>query len=113
MKLRYSYIIILLSISACSNDSISDKYLVGEWCSGSGSTFHQVFSIAKEDDEQIFSSWLHERPSISGRWKLNQQNLIIDNYNGLKFDYRVVMANSNKLILREKNHKPETYIHCS
>ena len=119
MKLRYYYIIILLSTSACSNDSVSDKYIIGEWCAGSGNAFHEVFSIAKEDDEQTFSSWFHQRPAISGKWKLNQQNLIIDNGNGngngngLKFDYLVVMANSNKLILREKNQKPETYIHCN
>lgn len=110
MLIRCTLIATILFISACSNESISDKSIIGDWCADSESTFHKEFSLSIEDGEHKFSSWLHQRPALFGKWKLEEHNLTIESGEKFIFSYTVEMENSNKLILREKDQEPELYI---
>ena len=110
MKIRYLITLILLTITAYSNNTINEKVIMGDWCAGSENAFHEEFSLTIENDEHIFSSWLHHRPAVYGTWVLNGEMFTIYESSGLIHIYTIEKATSKQLILHERGYEAETYV---
>ncbi|MDM5271782.1 hypothetical protein PGH07_06305 [Sulfurovum sp. zt1-1] len=92
------------------NTTVLETVILGDWCAGSENAFHEEFSLTIEDGEHIFSSWLHHRPAVSGKWVLKGKTFTIYKSSGLIHIYIIEKATPKKLILKEKDYEPETYV---
>lgn len=110
MRIKYLFLLILLVTTANTNTIVSETTILGDWCAGSKNAFHEEFSLTIENGEHIFSSWLHHRPSESGKWIVKEQKIIIHTNAGLKYVYFIKKAISEHLILQQEGYEPETYV---
>jgi hypothetical protein len=104
----------LLLATSSTSGGVPESTILGDWCAGSASAFHEAFSLTIDDGAHVFASWLHERPAESGTWTLAKRTLTIHGQSGTDYVYSVESASSKRLVLRARNGKPETYLrdHC-
>ena len=95
--------------ASLARDRIHERTILGDWCAASGTAFHEEFSLAVEGEVRAFSSWLHQRPALSGTWELKRRTLIIYLPRGRAMTYRIVSATTQKLVLQRRNERREVY----
>jgi len=110
VRIRNLFLLIFIATAGSANTPVSKATILGDWCAGSENAFHEEFSLTIESGESIFSSWLHHRPAVSGKWVLNNHTLTILESSGLKHVYIIEKATTDQLILHEKGHKEEIYV---
>jgi hypothetical protein len=104
----------VLLVASSARAGLRESTLLGSWCAGSASAFHESFSLTVEDGAHVFSSWLHDRPAESGTWNLAKRTLTIHGRSGTDYVYAIESATSKRLVLRQGQEKAETYVrdHC-
>jgi hypothetical protein len=108
--MRWLLTFLLLASSSRHEATIPEALLLGDWCAGSATAFHEEFSLSIEEGKHLFSSWLHQRPAESGEWKLEERTLTIHGRSGTDYVYRIEKASAKQLVLREGTEARETYV---
>ena len=90
--MRFLPVVVLLiaRLAAADEPSTAEATILGDWCAGSKSAFHEQFSLSIDDGVRIFESWLHERPAESGTWELKDRSFTIHGRSGHEYSYKVV-----------------------
>jgi hypothetical protein len=101
---------LLIASHALASGRVAESTILGDWCAGSKTAFHEVFSLTIEDNVRVFSSWLHERPAESGTWELNGRTLTIRGTSGTTMVYTIVSATKKRLVIREAKESAEVYV---
>lgn len=84
--------------------------LAGSWLCESGCWDEEV-EFAVVDGEQVYNSWLHDRPSASGgRWSVAGDVLTIRCCAGPDAEYVVVRVTDRELLLRDTFSGEETLL---
>ena len=92
------------SLSAMAECRVTEQQLLGAWTQLNGEGFFEDMAFSLNGKQRRFSSWLHQRPEISGaRWSLKQCRLTIDSKTdaSLSFEFSVAMTPKGQLELRE------------
>jgi hypothetical protein len=110
MGLVHLSVLLLLAASHASPPPVSEATILGDWCAGSATAFHEEFSLTIENDKRVFSSWLHQRPATAGTWVLTGRSLTIHRNSGSDFVYSIDSVSSKRMVLREDDGEPEVYV---
>lgn len=103
-------LVILLATPAVAKPRIAEATILGDWCAGSDTAFHEEFSLEIEDGVRMFSSWLHQRPAESGTWELRDRTLTIHGRSGQDYVYKIVSASRKRLVVRSGKEPREVYL---
>lgn len=101
--------LMLTAVRASASDTIQESTILGNWCAGSKTSFHEEFTLSIEDGVRVFSSWLHQRPAESGTWELADRTLSIRSAGDVTV-YRIVSATRNRLIMQQPEQPREVYV---
>jgi len=74
--------------------------LLGAWSCDGGPCIDPQIEFAVEDGRHVFRSWLHERPSIVGRWVADGPAITIVCCSGVVMSYKIVSVDAMELVLR-------------
>src|SRR5688500_18022979 len=111
---RGMQILILLllaaTVSADNKPAVTERAILGDWCAGSATAFHEEFTLSVEDGKHLFASWLHQRPAVSGTWTLSGRTLTIQSHAGQDYVCSVLSATSRKHVIQAEGEQPETYV---
>ena len=81
-----------------------EGFLLGNWVCESGPCSDQEIQLTMEDEQRLYNSWLHERPSaVNGTWRLAEEALVVECCGGLRFEWEVLEVGEDELRLREKD----------
>ncbi len=85
--------------SACA---VNEKELLLSWTRSKGGDFEE-FKLTREGGVRTFSSWLHHRPEMMGRWAFKECTLHVfnDSNDKLTFDYKVLGLSKGILTLQD------------
>jgi hypothetical protein len=113
--MRTTALFTILLLAACSHaTSVTPISLLGDWCAGSENAFHEELSFEVENGVNSFSSWLHQRPAVSGRWDVRGSTLTIQESSGAQTVYTIVSLRRVQVVLRRSDGLDEVYLrdHC-
>lgn len=110
MNVLFTILLLLLGSQPAGKSPTAEEMILGDWCAGSKSAFHEGFSLSIENGERLFESWLHQRPAESGTWELRDKQFTIHGSSGQEYAYTLVSITSAKLVLRQRNKEPEVYV---
>ncbi len=110
MSVLITILLLFLGSQPAGKSPTAEELLLGDWCAGSRSSFHEEFSLSIENGERIFESWLHQRPAEAGTWELKDTQFTIHGSSGQEYAYILVSVTSKKLVLRPKDEEPEVYV---
>lgn len=110
MRILPLAVLLLARLAAAEEPSKVEATMLGDWCAGSESAFHEQFSLSIDDGVRRFESWLHERPAESGTWELTDRSFTIHGRSGHEYSYKVVSSTPQRLVLEAENSKPEVYV---
>jgi hypothetical protein len=102
--------VVLSATSHAAEPSVAESTILGDWCAGSATAFHEEFSLTIEDGTHVFSSWLHQRPAESGTWALRGRTLTLLGRSGSDYVYSIKSVNAKRLVLQEAKEPPEVYV---
>lgn len=92
----------VLAPMAWADDADLATRLLGYWLCESGDCPDEALEFANNDGVQTYNSWLHDRPSaVDGRWSLEGSTLAINCCEDLDYQYTVVEASDEQLVLRD------------
>ena len=95
ISIGVSFLLIAFNAVGGGPCRVKNDELVGAWTRvGSAGDFEE-FALTREKGQQVFDSWLHERPEVSGgRWLLNDCVLHIESPSdaSMSQDYGVSLA---------------------
>jgi hypothetical protein len=100
---------LLLASPALAQPEVREDQLLGDWCAGTGSAFHEEFSLEVEDGVRTFRSWLHHRPAGSGTWELAGRALTVRSSSGEVTVYEIRTVTRRRLVLRTEDGTKEVY----
>ncbi len=104
-------LVILAAVTpSVAKPRIAEATILGDWCAGSDTAFHEEFALEIEDGVRTFSSWLHQRPAESGTWKLRGRTLVIRGRSGQQYVYTIVSASRKRLVVRSGKEPREVYL---
>ena len=82
----------------------------GGWVVAEGSDYFEEFDLSVIDGQRAFTSFLHHRPEMSGRWALRDCTLALDgDSEDMKFEYPVVGLDHGRLQLLGENGRRVVY----
>src|SRR5688500_10235295 len=110
MKVLNLLLVILTATPSAAKPRIAEATILGDWCAGSDTAFHEEFSLDIEDGVRTFSSWLHQKPAESGTWKLSGPTLTIRGNSGHDYVYTIVSATRKRLVVRSGKESREVYL---
>ena len=110
MKAPTLVLVLLSAAPGIAQPGVAEKLILGDWCAGSDTAFHEEFTLDIEDGVRTFSSWLHHRPAESGTWELNGRSLTIREQSGGVHVYTIVSATSKRLVVRSARGAREVYV---
>ena len=105
---------IALSAGRCP---ATERELMGAWSRSGDSGFFEEFLLEADGGVHTFSSWLHQRPELSGAsWSLDDCRLVVTPQHGESgpFRLKVVALERDKLRLYdESDHLESFYVRIS
>ena len=102
--------LLTVSGSALSGERcpITEQEIMGAWSRSSDSGFFEEFLLEEETGIRTFSSWLHQRPELSGAsWALENCRLVVTPQHGefAPFRLKVLALKRGKLQLYDESDK--------
>jgi len=91
-----------------AKSTFGESELAGSWIQVKGPTDFESMSLAVEDGQKVFRSYLHDRPLWFGHWQLSGDQLTAQTETGEKLVWTVVSASGAKLVLREDGEDEQT-----
>jgi hypothetical protein len=102
------------SVMAADRCPAVERELAGAWSRSSDSGFFEEFLLEKDGTTHTFSSWLHQRPELSGAaWGIKDCRLIVTPRHGefAPFRFKVLGLKQGKLrFYDESDHIESVYV---
>ena len=109
--LKLAYKNQIAHLKKCNQCLISEQAMLGKWQRVKNGFFEEM-SFSINNGEHDFNSWLHHRPEMTGKWKIENCTLIISDGQGeaRSFEFKLKKIRKNILyIFDEDNNEGATY----
>ncbi|MDY6967095.1 MAG: hypothetical protein SVR08_00365 [Spirochaetota bacterium] len=93
------FFIIISTIVTCKDNKLSTTQIIGEWTTESGADW-EFMNI---DEENNFFTYLNNRPYSVGKWKLDNNTLVIIDGGEQTVKYTVKITSDLKMVFTLKN----------
>lgn len=81
---------------------------MGSWSRSGDSGFFEEFLLQADAGSNIFNSWLHHRPELSGAWRLENCRLVVTSGVFAPFRLKILDIQQDKLRLYDESDQMES-----